>query len=53
MVKNPPSNAGDTGLVPDVGTEFPHAAGQLIPCSPEKTPSWKRKKKPGYPFGIV
>ena len=29
MVKNPPSNARDTGLIPGRGTKIPHAAGQL------------------------
>ena len=24
-VKNPPSNAGDAGLIPDPGTKIPHA----------------------------
>ena len=32
-VKNPPSNAGDTGLIPRQGTKIPHAAGQLSPCA--------------------
>ena len=31
VVKNPPSNAGDTGSIPDGGTKIPHAAGQLSP----------------------
>ena len=29
VVKNPPSNAGDVGLIPGGGTKIPHAAGQL------------------------
>ena len=29
MVKNSPSNAGDTGSVPGRGTKIPHATGQL------------------------
>ena len=29
VVKNPPSNAGDTGLIPGWGTKIPHASGQL------------------------
>ena len=29
MVKNLPSNAGDTGLIPGQGTKIPHATGQL------------------------
>ena len=28
-VKNPPLNAGNTGLIPDWGTKIPHAVGQL------------------------
>ena len=31
VVKNPPSNAGDAGLIPGRGTKIPHAAGQLSP----------------------
>ena len=39
MVKNPPSNAGDAGLIPGGGgkggglTKIPHATGQLSPCA--------------------
>ena len=29
VVKNPPSNAGDTGSIPGEGTKIPHAVGQL------------------------
>ena len=29
VVKNPPSNAGDTGVIPGRGTKIPHAVGQL------------------------
>ena len=29
--KNPPSNAGDAGLIPGWGTKIPHAKGQLSP----------------------
>ena len=29
VVKNPPSNAGDSGLIPGWGTRIPHATGQL------------------------
>ena len=39
MVKNPPSNAGDTGSIPGRGTKIPHAAGQLSrnywTCAPQ------------------
>ena len=33
MVKNPPANAGDTGLIPDPRTKIPHARGNyaLVP----------------------
>ena len=31
VVKNPPSNAGDTGLIPGPGTKIPHVVGQLSP----------------------
>ena len=33
MVKNLPSNAGDTGLIPGQGTKIPHAVGQLKLCA--------------------
>ena len=29
VVKNPPSNAGDVGLISDQGMKIPHATGQL------------------------
>ena len=29
VIKNPPSNAGDMGLIPGWGTKIPHATGQL------------------------
>ena len=41
MVKNPPSNAGDMGLIPGHETKIPHATGQLSPCS-------ITRKKPAY-----
>ena len=31
VVKNLPSNARDTGSIPGLGTEIPHAVGQLSP----------------------
>ena len=42
-VKNPPCNAGDTGLIPGQGTKIPHAKGQLeslaqIPRDSTKVP---------------
>ena len=33
VVKNPPSNAGDMGLIPGQGTKIPHVAGQLSPLA--------------------
>ena len=33
VVKNPPSNARDTGLISGQGTKMPHASGQLRPCT--------------------
>ena len=43
VVKNPPSNAGDAGLVLGLGTKIPHAAGKLIPCCPVEIPRWKKE----------
>ena len=31
VVKNPPSNAGDTASIPGQETKIPHAVGQLSP----------------------
>ena len=31
VVKNPPYNAGEAGLIPGRGTKIPHAARQLSP----------------------
>ena len=39
VVKNPPSNAGDVGLIPGGGTKIPHAAGQLSPQATITEPS--------------
>ena len=33
MVKNPPSNAGDTVPIPGWGSKIPHAVGQLNQCA--------------------
>ena len=33
VVKNPPSNAGDTGSIPGQGSKISHAAGQLNLCA--------------------
>ena len=32
---NPPSGAGDAGLISGQGTKIPHAMGLLIPCALE------------------
>ena len=57
VVKNPPSNAGDTGSIPGQATKIPHAAGQLslsaltresshARCNKETVqPKIKKKKK--------
>ena len=34
VVKNLPSNAGDTGLIPGQEAKVLHASGQLSPCTP-------------------
>ena len=39
VVKNPPSNAGDAGLIPGRGTKIPHAAGQLSPLDTTTEPT--------------
>ena len=39
VVKNPPSNAGDAGLIPGQGTKIPHAAGQLSPLAATTEPT--------------
>ena len=49
VVKNLPSDAGDTGLIPGRGTKIPHATGQLSPRATtreEKTrmPQLEREK---------
>ena len=37
VVKNPPSNAGDAGSIPDQGTKTAHAMEQLSPRTTTKT----------------
>ena len=37
VVRNLPSNAGDTGSIPGWGTKIPHAVGQLSLCTLEPT----------------
>ena len=33
MVKNPPCNAWDMGLIPGLGTKITHAKGKVSPCA--------------------
>ena len=39
VVKNLPTNAGDTGSIPGGGTKIPHAAGQLSPLAAATEPA--------------
>ena len=45
VVKNPPSNAGDTGSIPGRGIKIPHAEGQLSPKL-ERRPHTTMKSSP-------
>ena len=38
VVKNPPANAGDTGLIP-WSRKIPHATQQLSPCTTTTEPA--------------
>ena len=42
VVKNPPSNAGDVGLISGQGTKIPHAVGQLSPRAATTKPALSR-----------
>ena len=42
MVKDPPSNAGDAGLIPGQGTKILHTPGQLSPPSGAHAPWLER-----------
>ena len=48
VVKNPPSNAGDTGSnqgsIPGWGTKIPHAKEQLSPRATTRGPTHSNKK---------
>ena len=46
VVKNPPSNAEDVGLIPGWGTKIPHAAGQLSLCAATTEPTCSRAQAP-------
>ena len=38
VVKNPPSNAEDSGCIPGWGAKIPHALGQLSQCATTTEP---------------
>ena len=42
VVKNPPSDAGDVGLIPGQGNKIPHAKGQLCLYAATTEPSSSR-----------
>ena len=46
VVKNLPSNTGDTGLIPGQGTKIPPAVGQLSPCTPASEPTYSGARAP-------
>ena len=46
LVKNPPCNAGDVGLIPAWGTTIPHATEQLHPCTTTGEPVCPNEKIP-------
>ena len=48
MVKNPPSNAGDAGSIPGLGTKFLHAVGQLSTWVATKEALATQHEKPTY-----
>ena len=43
VVKNPPSNAGDVGLIPGQGTKIPYAMGQLLSPGATTEPACGKK----------
>ena len=45
VVKNPPSNAGDTGSIPGRRTKIPHAVGQLSPTL-QLLSIWAKTREP-------
>ena len=44
MVKNPPSNTGDLGLIPGRGTKIPHAMRQLSQGATAREPACHSKR---------
>ena len=51
VVKNPPSNAGAWGLIPDLGTKIPHPEGQLRLCVLPRDPTC-HNEDPAQPKSI-
>ena len=47
VVKNPPSNAGNTGSIAGRGTNIPPAVGGLCPCTTTTSPCATTREKPG------
>ena len=45
VVKNPPANAEDVGLIPGPGTKIPHAMGQLSLCATTTEPTCCRSSR--------
>ena len=43
-VKNPPSNAGASGPIPDQGNKIPHVAEQLSPSEATETKDSQKNK---------
>ena len=46
VVKNPPSNAGNAGLIPGWGTKILHVTGQLSPCATTTEPACYKLQSP-------
>ena len=46
VVKNPPSDAGDGGSIPDGGTKVPHAVGHLSPHATAREKSVHHNRDP-------
>ena len=46
MVENPPSNAGDEGVIPCRGTKILHAEGQLSQCTSAREPVCHNETSP-------
>ena len=52
VVKNPPCNAGDAGLIPGQGTKIPHVSRQLSLSATTIEPKYHNKKIPHDPSKI-